>query len=150
MTASAKTALLHSLHTNKKKNSQTGHVDFSSSRNIIALENVVLAKRAGRIDLEPFDNACRMEMMVAWKCMEFRSIFIWRQTNTTFLIKRGGWGVRHIKNPTEITLSNTQLKLRTSISSCKITYVSYTNLSKFEALTFCLMNNIHKKYPNQI
>ncbi|XP_073100596.1 potassium transporter 25 [Elaeis guineensis] len=51
-------------------------VDFSYSENIIALENVVLAKRAGCIDPEPSDNARGVEMMVAWKCMELSSIFI--------------------------------------------------------------------------
>lgn len=64
-------------------------VDFSSSENIIALDNVVLAKRAGCIDPEPSDDARRVEMMVAWKCIQFGSIFIWCQTNTTLLKRRG-------------------------------------------------------------
>jgi hypothetical protein len=53
-----------------------------------SLENVVLAERTCGVHLEPFHNACTMEMMVAGKSMELCSILIWAETYTTFLEKK--------------------------------------------------------------
>ena len=63
--------------------------DRHPSHSIIALNNVILAKRAGCIQPEPFDDASWMEMMVARKGMEFCSIFIWCEAYTAFLEQMG-------------------------------------------------------------
>lgn len=60
---------------------------FRYSWSFRALENVVLAKRTGCMDPKPLDDACRMEVMIAWKCRELRTIFICCETNATFLQK---------------------------------------------------------------
>lgn len=56
-----------------------------SSYLFVSLENVVFAERTCCVHLEPFHNACCMEMMVAREGMEFCSIFIWAKTDTAFL-----------------------------------------------------------------
>lgn len=47
--------------------------------------DVVFAKRASGVDLEPLVDTRGMEMMCAWQLPKLSTIFVWRKAYTTFL-----------------------------------------------------------------
>lgn len=55
---------------------------------ILTLENVEFAERAGGIDVQPFLNASRVEMVVARELADLTSIIVWTNADATFLYRK--------------------------------------------------------------